>query len=174
MGWKSFKNHFSIEHIVCRTGENFAIGSAYISRAVVVAPDGRVLEDCGNLGSSAFTGYVAQIQADPERVRDLLAQEDTFEVSLPVYTFQGGDIVQHWCEEYGWPNVTHDGQLMYDNQFFRTREAALKKARLENKLHIQNLEEFIARREQELDNLRAELETARQARTKLKGQVPTE
>lgn len=28
------------------------------------------------------------------------------------------------CEEYGWPNTTHSGEIMYENTYFRTRGEA--------------------------------------------------
>lgn len=59
------------------------------------------------------------INADPTAAAALLAKPDTFAASIPVYTWDASyAIVSHQCEELGWPNVTHDGALMYRNTFF--------------------------------------------------------
>lgn len=47
----------------------------------------------------------------------MFAEPDTFATSILVYTYKGARIIEKRCEEPGWPNVTHDGEMMYDNTF---------------------------------------------------------
>ena len=57
------------------------------------------------------------MDADPFKLAELVAAEDIFERSIPVFTYQGGEIVEKQCEELGWPNVTHDGCMQFENTF---------------------------------------------------------
>ena len=49
--------------------------------------------------------------------------------SLPVYTYEGGEIIEHKCEAYGWPNLTDDGQVMYNNKFSSDRNEVVRWAK---------------------------------------------
>jgi hypothetical protein len=46
-----------------------------------------------------------------------------------VWTYQDGRIVEKQCEEYGWPNLTHDGQIMYENTYSPDRSKVIEWAR---------------------------------------------
>ena len=128
MGWKNIKEHFSIGHNVCITSKGICIGSGYVHDLAVIDI---------NTGSAAANSvfknflrdkYPALLDATAEEVLQLISNQDTFKVSLPVYTYDGGEIVEKHCEEYGWPNVTHDGEQMYDNTFFTDKKKAIEAA----------------------------------------------
>jgi hypothetical protein len=118
MGWKNVKEAYRIEHIVQVRDGKIIIGSSYVSELITVHPDGSVI--WGSLGPSSnddLARYHSEMTADRARLVSLIEAPDSFARSLPVYTFANGVITQKECEEYGWPHVTHDGQIMYDNTF---------------------------------------------------------
>lgn len=118
MGWKNLKEAFDIDrhHVVVEDG-NIHIGSGFVHDLVVV--DTKTGEVRQNKTFSDFLSktYPALELASQSRLLDLIKTPDTFKASIPVYTFRDGEIIECQCEEPGYPNVTHDGQLMYENRF---------------------------------------------------------
>ena len=131
MGWKKLKEHFNISHMVQVREGRVCIGSAYVHDLIRVEADGTV--SWGSLGTSRenddLRRYFAEMAAAPEKVRELLAAPDVFAVSLRVYTYRGGEILEQWCECYDWPNVTHEGEMMYENSHHKERARVVKWAR---------------------------------------------
>lgn len=130
MGWKTFKQKFNIEHIVQITDRGVCIGSAYCHDLAIVDPKtGSML----NRHHSIFSDFLKENYPNLYRTErfDILASlqaEDTFETSIPVFTYNKDQILELKCEKLGWPNITHCGKLMYDNLYFKTKEEAVKAA----------------------------------------------
>lgn len=123
MGWKNIKDHYRIEHKVQIRDGLIAIGSSYVSDLIRVTFDGKV--SWGNLGESRnedLARYYAEMTADLGKLKELIDAPDTFAASLPVFTYDDSQILEKQCEAYGWPNVTHDGLMMYDNTFSPDRD----------------------------------------------------
>lgn len=131
MGWKALKDKFGIGHLVCVTEKGICIGSGYVTDLVVVHLDTGMVKE--NLAFQGFLEreYPALSAASPAEILELINAADSFSVSIPVYTYEGSQILEKYCEEPGWPNVTHDGCLMYENTFFASKDAAIAAARLE-------------------------------------------
>lgn len=117
MGWKKFKEHFGIKHTVHIVEGQVCIGSAYISQLLILGSDGRLVKRDERSVNEDIARYQREIDADPAKVRELLAAPDLFAESIPVFTYDGSRIIEKMCEKAEWPNCTHDGQLMYDNTF---------------------------------------------------------
>ena len=50
------------------------------------------------------------------RIQYYIEGEDKLDVHLPVFTFDDdGNTIGTITDEYGWPNTTIDGKLMYEN-----------------------------------------------------------
>lgn len=130
MSWKNIKDHYRIGHIVQVREGKICIGSPYVSDLIKVSFDGEV--SWGSLGPSKnddLARYHAEMTADLAKLRELIAAPDKFEASLPVFTYDGGDIIEKQCEQYDWPNVTHGGDLMYENSFSRDRAKVVQWAK---------------------------------------------
>jgi len=151
VGFKKVKEHYKINHIVCMTDKVLCIGSPYIHNIMVIRSDGEIIKKYDGRGNDDLNRYQREMLADKEKLAALIAEPDTFEKSLPVYTYEGGEIIEKHCEEYGWPNLTHDGELMYDNTFFADRSKAIEKA-------IENAECGVKCYSDKLDYLRDEIE----------------
>ncbi|AOF97475.1 hypothetical protein [Sphingobium sp. RAC03] len=122
MGWKAVRDHYRIEHFVQVTSDGICIGSPYIHDIIVISADrGEITKryDPGRGWSrdGLLDRYQSEMDADPFKLAELVAQADGFERSIPVFTYEGGDIIEKRCEELGYPNVTHDGCMQYENTF---------------------------------------------------------
>ena len=129
MGWKSVKEHYRIGHYVTVDREKgICIGSPYVHDLIVIGFDGVVKKRPDRTHNDDLCRYLREFDADRELLKQLILQEDKFEKSLPVWTYFGSRIVEKFCEEYGWPNVTHDGLMMYANTFSKERAVIVRAA----------------------------------------------
>lgn len=129
MGWKTLKTRFNIVHIVQVTPEGICIGSQLIHDIMVVSTQGELTKGVDRWTTDEnLLRYQAAFAADPQALRDAVLAQDTFERDIPVYTFDGAQIIEEQCEELGWPKVTHAGNLMYENRYFADQHLAIEKA----------------------------------------------
>lgn len=117
MGWKNVKKHYRIEHTVQVTEAGICIGSPYIHNIIVISRDGTITREYRGASNDDLMRYQKEFNDDPETLKRLIQEPDTFEASVQVFTYVGGEIIEKQCEKLGWPNVTHDGQMMHDNTF---------------------------------------------------------
>jgi hypothetical protein len=167
MGWKTLKEHYKIEHIVAnRHDETLCIGSAYVHDLIRINKIERSIT-WGNLGPSQnddLARYWDEFHADLVTFWKVVDCKDQFERSLPVYTYQNGEILELQCEKHGWPNVTHCGELMYDNTFFEDKNDAIARGKKDAALGVKFAAERVARCEQELVEARRELDDCRKVK----------
>lgn len=117
MGWKAVRDHYRIKHDVQVTSAGICIGTGYVHDIIVISLDrGEIVRRWGS-GGGEIGRYLDEMDADPFKLAELVQQPDTFERSIPVYTYEGGDVVEKQCEELGYPNVTHDGCMQFENTF---------------------------------------------------------
>lgn len=150
MGWKSVKEHYRIEHLVHVMNGAIMVGSHYMPAIIgIVSGSPKLVLNhlLRPFANEDLERIWQEMEADPETLRKLVEQEDTFERSIPVYTFQRGEIIEKMCEYPGWPNVTHDGQLMYENRFSTDRDEVVQWA-------VRNAEAALQRIDQELEHLK--------------------
>jgi hypothetical protein len=167
MGWKSLKERFGITHIVQVVGKNLFIGSGYVHDLVTIdILTGKVTEN------STFKRFLSEtypdlLKAPPEEIINLLEKQDTFTQSIAVYTYDGGNIIEKQCETPGWPNVTHDGFVMYDNTFSTNKEEVVLWAKRNTSLAIKHTLERIQEKEENLRTLRVQLDEYKSDQLKL-------
>lgn len=158
MGWKSIKDHYKIEHIVTCSNGVINIGSSYILGIISISADGKIIKPvyARELSPNADIRRIyGEMANDPVTLARLAQQQDVFSATIPVYTYSGGEVLEKYCEATGWPNVTHDGLLMYENMFFPTWSDALK-------LAIENAKAFVALTEREVSEMEAEVIKSRE------------
>jgi len=169
MGWKNIKEHFRISHIVQVMEGKVLIGSAYISEIITIKDDGtcKWTSSIGPGSNGNLARYFKEMSADPAKVRELIEAPDAFAKSITVYTYDGGVILEKKCEEPGWPNITHDGLIQYENTFSvdkaKVIQWAIENARCgvsltENRIQeieadLQQRREYLAARRDELAKL---------------------
>lgn len=128
MGWKNVKEHYRIGHSVHITDEGLCIGSSYVHDLIVVSLEGVVVKRWDG-SNEDLRRYLREFDADQAKLRRLIESPDEFSTSIPVYTYEGAEIIEKQCEEPGWPNVTHDGCLMHDNAFSNNKDTVVKWAK---------------------------------------------
>jgi hypothetical protein len=63
---------------------------------------------------------------DNGQIKDIIEGSDIIENPLPVYTVKNGELIESFTDKYGWPNTTIDGFIMYENEWYKTREEAIE------------------------------------------------
>jgi hypothetical protein len=91
---------------------------------------------------------------DSGELQDIWDKDDEITHSIAVYRAKDGVIELHRTDEYGWPNVTASGEIMYNNEFFKTEKEALVYGIDNAKCSIENLEQRIEYQEEELSKTR--------------------
>jgi hypothetical protein len=129
MGWKNVKEHYGVVHIVQVTEDGICIGSPYIHDIIVIGLDGVVKKQDDRTMNADLMRYQRDFAADPENLRSLVEAPDSFSEAIPVFTYDGADIIEKRCEALGWPNVTHDGLMMYENMFSANRDEVVEWAK---------------------------------------------
>lgn len=128
MGVKSIKEHYKIVHIVHKEDGVIHIGSPLSPSIIVIGTDGVITKRNDSRWSSNadLERYQKEIDADASLFVQLLNQEDQFEQSITVYSWDGNDIVEELTEKVGWPNTTHSGVLQYDNSHYTDKSQAIQ------------------------------------------------
>ena len=139
MGYKNVKEHYDIKHIVAvskeeRYGRCICIGSPYCHDIIVIRiQDAKVVKQYkdgkyndGWSTNEDLARYNEALKTDEQNgiLKKLIETPDTFAENLPVFTIEKGAVVREFCEKYGWPNITHSGNMMYENTYFKTRKKA--------------------------------------------------
>lgn len=117
MGWKKVKEHYQISHIVHVDDGAICIRSNMQPALIVIGTDGEFKKRYSNADSEELNRIQNEMSADPAKLLELIQAEDQFDKSVPVYTFEGANILEKYCELPGWPRVTHAGELMYPNLY---------------------------------------------------------
>lgn len=173
MGWKNVKEHYRIEHIVQVTDQGICIGSGYIHDIIVIGLDGALRKRYDERSNDDLRRYQQEIDADPTTLRRLIEAPDTFSSAVLVYNYDGGDILERRCEALGWPNVTHDGELMFDNLFSADKATVVAWAKRNADLGIHYGEESVEEAKQRLSDCFARLDREKANRAKLEAEHPT-
>lgn len=173
MGWKNMKEHYRIAHIVQVTEEGICIGSAYFHNIIVIGLDGTIKKRIHSLNNEDLSRYLREMDADPAMLRKLIQSPDTFTASVIVYTYNGADIIEKQCEMPGWPNVTHDGYIMYDNTFSTDINTVIAWAKNTADCKIIGLTSRIAELEEQINKMELQLINHKNDREKLETAYPS-
>ena len=171
MGFKKLKDHYRIGHYVCVTDAGICIGSPYIHDLIVVGLDGSIIKG-EERSNEDLKRYMAEFKADPEKLREIVQSPDVFEASIPVYTYDGGNIVEKKCEKAGWPNVTHDGGMMYENAYSTDKQKVVKWAKENAKCGIKWKQERLEEIHHELEKMELLLKQSQSDLVKLEADYP--
>ncbi len=155
MGWKNVKEHYRISHIVQVTEEGICIGSGFIHNLIVIGSTGELVKRYDSNADEHLERYQREMDADPEMLRLLAETPDTFSKSITVYTYEDGNILEKQCEELGYPNVTHDGFLMYENTYSTDKMEIVRMAIEGEKNAIRTVGKIIHGLEEKISDNRA-------------------
>lgn len=80
-------------------------------------------------------------------IQDIINGKDHIENPLPVFTVKDGQLIESITDAYGWPNTDENGNCMYNNTHFGTREAAIQNGietyESERKFYLEKIGETI-------------------------------
>ena len=172
MGWKAIKDHYRIEHFVQVTEAGICIGSSYIHNIIVIGKDGKLIRRYDGQMNDDLARYQRDFEADPETLKRLIQTPDAFSSAITVYTYKGGEILEKACEEPGWPNVTHDGQMMHDNTFSTDKAEVVAWAKQDADLGIKAQRRNLAELEAKVEDYRGRLATEIANRERLEADYP--
>jgi hypothetical protein len=173
MGWKNLKEAFNITHHVQVTEKGICIGSGYASGIVTIdSKTGELTE------SETFSGFLRQYypklrEASPEELLKLIEAPDTFATAIPVFTYEGGQILEKQCETTGWPNVTHDGCMMFENMYSTDKIKVIAWAKHNAESAVSSMRDQIARIEKELAAAKSALAAYQDNRIELEKTYPS-
>jgi hypothetical protein len=63
---------------------------------------------------------------DNGEIKDIIEGVDVIENPIVVFTVDDGKLISTTTDKTGWPNVTAEGDMMYDNTYFRSKKEAIK------------------------------------------------
>lgn len=96
---------------------------------------------------------------ESNQIQDILIGDDEIENPIDVYTVKNGELIKTQTDKVGWPNLTKEGWLMYDNTFFTNIDDAIDYGIREytawKQLHIEQLDELkekIKEREEKIEH----------------------
>lgn len=172
MGWKTLRERFEIKHLVRVTEKGICIGSGYVHDIVVVNPKTGVAAP-----SKIFDDFLERscpllAAATPQETLAAIEAPDEFTASIPVYTYDGAEIIEKLCEVPGWPNVTHDGCMMYENTFSTDKAQVVVWAKTNADSAVHWRTGTVAQLEKELAEARADLDRHEANRAKLESDWP--
>lgn len=164
MGWKTLKEMYRIEHIVQVTDSGICIGTGYIHDLMIVSTAGVLVKRNDHGCNVDLVRYQREMEADPAALAAAVAAVDTFGPTSTVYTYDGGKIVEHQCEMVGWPNVTVEGHVQFENTFSDDKSKVVRWAkksaasafRYESE-HLERLRKDVAETTARVEQCRKEL-----------------
>ncbi len=95
---------------------------------------------------------------DSGEINEIINGNDEVENKLTVWTVKDGELIETYTNEYGYPNTTHDGKLMHDNTYFKTKEEAIDKAIKEYEYSVKAATERVGECEAELQKANKRME----------------
>lgn len=154
MGWKTLKEKYQIRHNVQVEENMVCIGSGYIHNLLMINHATGEIKKNSTFNNFGEREYPALMSAAPSEIIDALAVDDVFQRSIPVYTYEGSQILKKYCEEVGYPNTTHDGCMMYENTFSTDRDEVVRWA-------IRNAEAGISLTQSSIERLENDLASSK-------------
>lgn len=135
MGIKRLKEKYKIEHLVQKTEKGICIGSPYYHDIIVLNNEGKFVTMYKNRNyndgwstNEDLKRYQEEMIIDSENgvLKQIIDEKDDFNNLQPIFTIHDGKLIETFCEKYGYPNLTIEGEMMYENTFFKNKEEAIK------------------------------------------------
>ena len=92
-----------------------------------------------------------------KKLQELLESDDDTSSMIEIYSCEDGVLVTKYTEKCEYPNVTHDGYIIYNNEWFTSKKDALSEGISYCSSATKSLEEVIDDRERELEKIRERL-----------------
>lgn len=132
MGWKSLVEHYKLNSLHVKVdGGNFVASTGVYE--VIFDRNANVIKNDVYQGSFAgankrrldLVGFCIAVDGDKETFKRLFSKEDSFSKSIDVYTFSNGSVVKKQCEQFKPLELTHDGDVIFENTHFLSHKDAV-------------------------------------------------
>lgn len=157
MGWKNIKEYYRIEHTVHVEDDGIYIGSPCIPDLMHIGLDGTLYEDRDLCGNKDLERYWAEMEEDQEKLKELIETPDVFERDIPIYTYEGSQILKKLCENPEPGNTTHDGCRITANTYSTDHDKMVAKAKRNARSGIEQYQSRINELEENLAQMRKKL-----------------
>jgi hypothetical protein len=105
---------------------------------------------------------------DNGNINKIIQGQDKLDSPIPVYKIHEGNLIETFTDCYGYPNITIDGILMYDNEYFKTKEEAIQNGIEDNEYLIGSYNSRVKEKELEIARLNTDISVMEQYILKLK------
>lgn len=72
------------------------------------------------------------------QMKDIVEGQDEIENPVTIYTIDDGKLIETFTDKFGFPNITVNGDRMYTNTHFKTKEEAIENGIKDYKDDIEN------------------------------------
>ena len=123
MGIKAIKRLYRLDDmLVHKAPHGICFGTEMAPNVLTVSENGEILQSAQHSLKRYYGELEDAIADDPRAFEEAFQEQDEFNETFPVFTYEDGNIKEKTCEIQGWPNLTTDGELMYENTHFATQE----------------------------------------------------
>lgn len=139
MGWKTLKQHFNIQHYLYMEQDGLAIDLGLIKGAAIINTSTGQIQQSKVAPNFLQKHYPQMLEATPTQILELLNAVDTFDQNVTIYTYKGAEIIETCCEIPEWPNLTHDGFVIYENTHSTNKAEVIRWAKRNAKCALENI-----------------------------------
>ena len=143
-------------YIIADFGDYIGIGNGYIHDIIHLDKRTKKIENKTWSDNEVLSNIYSKLNdlIDTPEFEYIIFGNDDIGGMFPVYFAEKGNIVEEFTDEFGYPNVTHTGRLMYENTHFRTVDQAIDQGISETEVAIQVCEQNIRDKQKELDDFK--------------------
>jgi len=129
MGIKAIKRLYGLEDmLVHKAPHGICFGTEMAPDVLTVSEEGKIIQGAQHNLKRYYGELEGAIAKDPGAFEEAFREKEEFNETFPVFTYEDGNIKEKACEILGWPNLTTDGELMYENTHFAKRDECIKQA----------------------------------------------
>ncbi len=96
---------------------------------------------------------------DNGQIKDIIEGQDEIENPITVYTFEDGKLIETFTDKLEWPNTTINGDIMYENTYFKDKKEAIEYGIKECRHYVKMFNEQISDWEEKLKERKDKLDT---------------
>ncbi len=94
---------------------------------------------------------------DSDEINPILLNDDVIENPITVYTYYQGAVLKKCTDALGYPNITHDGYLMHDDNYFTDEKLAIDYGIKEEEYYVKMINERLDANKMEELKLKSQL-----------------
>ena len=119
------KSGYAVAYYESKEGDYIGIGNGYIHDLIHFDLNKKKIKqkNSENVDLLRIKSRLLDI-ITKEEFQQIINDNDEIENPITIYYEKDGEILETQCAEYGWPNTTIDGRMIYNNVYFETEMEA--------------------------------------------------